>query len=109
MRDMIGKTIVLWSCPGFDYKNRPTKLTGLFTVEDRYLYEPSNYCYSDGFLLFPVDAKTRNEEEAERAWFYCDDPEFIQQVSPKAWGDYLYSERLLEHVMEEIENDKSIH
>lgn len=95
----VGRTVVLFGCMGYNDKNVEIRLTGTFTVEDRYLYEPSSYCYSNGFMLFPVGLNL-TEEQAERAFVYVDDDQFFPQVDPKVWGQCIRAERDLENSMD---------
>lgn len=101
----VGKTIILWSCKGYNDKGTEITLTGLFLVEDRYTYEPANYCYSSGYMCFPVGLNL-TEEQAERAWAYIDDDQFIPQVAPKVWGEYLVMEREMEFWAEKEYNEE---
>jgi hypothetical protein len=95
----LGRTVVLFQCPASNFKGHDVKATGLFTVEDRYLYEPSAYCHSNGYYLYPVfepGEGPRPQDEPEDAVLCVDDEQFLPQVDPKAWINYLQWEHQMD-------------
>lgn len=91
-----GKTVALTHCQAFR-DNESEFVSGLYTLIERIPYEPSNYCWSSGWLIAPVD------DDSEDACIFVEEYTLLSQVDPKTYSQVLMQEREMEWAEQEME------
>lgn len=88
-----GQIVALTRCEAWR-GDQTTHVSGLYALVERVPYEPSNYCWSAGWLVAPQD------DDGEDACVFVEDDTLIAQVAPKLYGQMLESEREMDRCEE---------
>ena len=100
---MLGRTVAIFGLTGHDDEGHEHTLSGLYVVEEFCPYEPSNYCWSDCFLLVRADEARDSRENIAWPSFSVDADDLWAQVEPQDYGNRLAEMRWMELAMEDAD------